>query len=64
MRPLQYSVYKGMTGKWGAIQLQLQAPPASKYPMYHIFLIILLTSITTRRITIRARNDDNDDNNS
>ena len=26
MRPLQYSVYKGMTGKWGAIQLNLQPP--------------------------------------
>ena len=24
MRPLQYSVYKGMTGKWGAIQFNMQ----------------------------------------
>ena len=26
MRPLQYAIYKGMNGKWGAIQLNLQSP--------------------------------------
>ena len=26
MRPLQYAIYKGMAGKWGAIQLNLQPP--------------------------------------
>ena len=29
MRPLQYSIYKGMSGKWGAVQLNLQ--PAHFY---------------------------------
>lgn len=26
MNPLQYAVYKGMTGKWGAVQFNFQAP--------------------------------------
>jgi hypothetical protein len=26
MKPLQYSIYKGMSGRWGAVQLNLQAP--------------------------------------
>ena len=26
MRPIQYSIYKGMTGKWGAVQFGLQPP--------------------------------------
>ena len=26
MRPIQYSIYKGMTGKWGALQFDLVTP--------------------------------------